>query len=51
MDSKPPPESKPPSKVSPLCIMYSYNMDKPSDENPFSKVSPRAYYPDYTVGG
>ncbi len=24
-------------------------MEKSFDENPFSKVSPRAYYPDYTV--
>ena len=26
-------------------------MDKPSNETLFSKVSPRAYYPDYTVFG
>ncbi len=24
-------------------------MDKPSNETPFSKVSPQAYYPDYTL--
>ncbi len=41
-------DSKPPAKVSPLCINV-FLMDKSSDGNPFSKVSPRAYYPDYTV--
>ena len=42
LDSKPPLESKPP-------VYNAFPMEKSFDENPISKVSPRAYYPDYTV--
>ena len=44
LDSKPPPESKPP-------VYNAFLIEKSFKENPFSKVSPWAYYPDYTAFG
>ena len=47
LESKPAPESNVPSKVSSLlqCILMGTYVN----ETPFLKLSPRAYYPDYTV--